>query len=254
MHSSSCSIHGSNSTRYMENRTNARGQGRQLGCTLQRGEDKYVGDSLPLAWAREVVLLSSDREDDGMDNKHINKCYRSLKWRACLPLTIYPQSGNQLTFGPTPQLFPLITTTGTSHRWPTTPTHTTMPPLTQSEWTTIIHNALPSFLPPPPAPPPSSFTSYSPASIAQTIDHTLLRLDATESQIDSLCAEAIRHKFKTVCVRVGWVSRCVENLRGSGSDVGVCCVIGFHEGTYSTEEKVKWEREISFFFSFLLGF
>lgn len=51
----------------MENRTNARGQGRQLGCTLQRDEDKYVGDSLPLAWARDVVLLSGDREDDGMD-------------------------------------------------------------------------------------------------------------------------------------------------------------------------------------------
>lgn len=117
---------------------------------------------------------------------------------------------------------------------------TTMPPLTQQEWTTIINDAIPSFLPPPlspsPPPPPSSF-SYSPASIAQTIDHTLLRLDATESQIDALCAEAIRYKFKSVCVRVGWVSRCVENLRDEGVDV--CCVVGFHEGTYSTEEKVK---------------
>lgn len=79
--------------------------------------------------------------------------------------------------------------------------------------------------------------------IAQTIDHTLLRLDATESQIDALCAEAIQYKFKSVCVRVGWVSRCVENLRGDGEgegvDVSVCCVIGFHEGTYSIEEKVK---------------
>lgn len=123
-----------------------------------------------------------------------------------------------------------------------------MPPLTQQEWTTIINDAIPSFLPPPlspsPPPPPSSF-SYSPASIAQTIDHTLLRLDATESQIDALCAEAIRYKFKSVCVRVGWVSRCVENLRDEGVDV--CCVVGFHEGTYSTEEKVKWERERAFF-------
>lgn len=128
-----------------------------------------------------------------------------------------------------------------------------MPPLTQQEWTTIIHNAIPSFLPPP-TPSSSSLTSssltsssltssssYSPALIAQTIDHTLLRLDATEAQIDNLCAEAIRYKFKTVCVRVGWVSRCVENLRGNGDEggVGISCVIGFHEGTYSTEEKVK---------------
>lgn len=127
----------------------------------------------------------------------------------------------------------------------TTTTNTTMPPFTQQEWTTIIHDAIPSFLPPPLSSPSSplpssssfSFSSYSPTSIAQTIDHTLLRLDATESQIDALCADAIRYKFKSVCVRVGWVSRCVKNLRGEGVDV--CCVIGFHEGTYSIEEKVK---------------
>lgn len=40
--------------------------------------------------------------------------------------------------------------------------------------------------------------------------------------------------------------RCVENLRGEGVDV--CCVVGFHEGTYSTEEKVKYERDIAIFF------
>lgn len=34
------------------------------------------------------------------------------------------------------------------------------------------------------------------AGIAQTIDHTLLKLDATEAQIDTLCEEAKRDGFK----------------------------------------------------------
>lgn len=35
-------------------------------------------------------------------------------------------------------------------------------------------------------------------SLAKTIDHTLLKLDATEAQIDALCEEAKREKF-AVC-------------------------------------------------------
>jgi hypothetical protein len=37
--------------------------------------------------------------------------------------------------------------------------------------------------------------------LAQTIDHTLLKLDATEAQIDELCLEAKRDSFK-VCTKV----------------------------------------------------
>ena len=32
--------------------------------------------------------------------------------------------------------------------------------------------------------------------LARYIDHTLLKLDATEEQIDHLCQEAIEHNFK----------------------------------------------------------
>ena len=73
--------------------------------------------------------------------------------------------------------------------------------------------------------------------LAWTIDHTLLKLDATQGQIDSLCEEARASNFKTVCVRLRWVERCVHNLKGS--PVRVACVIGFHEGTSSTEEKAE---------------
>jgi deoxyribose-phosphate aldolase len=33
-------------------------------------------------------------------------------------------------------------------------------------------------------------------TLAQFVDHTLLKLDATESQIDTLCEEAAHHDFK----------------------------------------------------------
>lgn len=72
--------------------------------------------------------------------------------------------------------------------------------------------------------------------LPQTIDHTLLKLDTDETSIDRLCTEAINHSFKTVCVRPPWVSRAVHNLHDT--NVGVACVVGFHEGTYPTADKV----------------
>ncbi|MCJ1308314.1 hypothetical protein MMC25_001967 [Agyrium rufum] len=73
--------------------------------------------------------------------------------------------------------------------------------------------------------------------LAQTIDHTLLKLDATREQIDQLCNEAIQHKFKSVCVRLKWVPRAKEVLRDT--PVLITCVVGFHEGNYRTAEKVN---------------
>ncbi|MEQ9320334.1 MAG: deoxyribose-phosphate aldolase, partial [Polyangiaceae bacterium] len=66
------------------------------------------------------------------------------------------------------------------------------------------------------------------ASIAQYIDHTLLKPDATETQVAQLCAEAAEHGFKSVCVNAVWVRRAAELLRGSG--VLVCTVVGFPLG------------------------
>lgn len=66
------------------------------------------------------------------------------------------------------------------------------------------------------------------ASIAKYIDHTLLKPDATESQVAQLCGEAAEHGFKSVCVNPVWVRRAAELLRGSG--VLVCTVVGFPLG------------------------
>ncbi|KAF2632684.1 aldolase [Macroventuria anomochaeta] len=76
--------------------------------------------------------------------------------------------------------------------------------------------------------------------LAKTVDHTVLKLDATSTQIDSLCSEARTEEFKSVCVRLNWVQRCVTNLKGSS--VVVAAVVGFHEGTQDTYSKLREAR------------
>ncbi|KAJ4336190.1 hypothetical protein N0V87_005626 [Didymella glomerata] len=76
--------------------------------------------------------------------------------------------------------------------------------------------------------------------LAKTVDHTVLKLDATSAQIDSLCSEARTEDFKSVCVRLNWVQRCVANLKGS--TVVVAAVVGFHEGTQDTYSKLREAR------------
>jgi deoxyribose-phosphate aldolase len=71
--------------------------------------------------------------------------------------------------------------------------------------------------------------------IARTIDHTLLKAEATREQIEVLCAEARQHGFATVCVNPAWVPLCSELLRGS--ETGVCTVVGFPLGATLPEVK-----------------
>ena len=67
------------------------------------------------------------------------------------------------------------------------------------------------------------------------IDHTLLKPEAQSAQIEKLCKEAIEHKFFSVCVNTSYVKQCAELLRGS--DVKVCCVVGFPLGAMDTASK-----------------
>lgn len=71
--------------------------------------------------------------------------------------------------------------------------------------------------------------------IAKYIDHTLLKADATKSQIETLCNEAKEYGFFSVCVNPTWVSFAANILEGS--DVKVCTVIGFPLGATTSETK-----------------
>jgi len=71
--------------------------------------------------------------------------------------------------------------------------------------------------------------------IAEYIDHTLLKPDASFSDIQKLVAEAIEYKFFSVCVNPSYVATCAELLKGTS--VKVCTVIGFPLGATSSAVK-----------------
>ena len=72
--------------------------------------------------------------------------------------------------------------------------------------------------------------------LSKYIDHTLLKADASLDAIKKLCDEAKDYDFKSVCVNTCNIEFCKKQLEGS--DVLVCCVIGFPLGAMSTEAKV----------------
>lgn len=72
-------------------------------------------------------------------------------------------------------------------------------------------------------------------SINKYIDHTLLKPESTQEQIDKLIAEAKEYNFASVCVNPIWVSHAAEALKDS--DVKVCTVIGFPLGANTSRVK-----------------
>ncbi len=73
-------------------------------------------------------------------------------------------------------------------------------------------------------------------NLAKYIDHTLLKPQACQKEVQTLCDEARKYGFFSVCVNPFWVPFCKEQLKGS--DVKVCTVIGFPLGANTTEVKV----------------
>lgn len=71
--------------------------------------------------------------------------------------------------------------------------------------------------------------------LASYIDHTILKADATEAAVRKLCEEAKEYHFASVCVNEVNAAVCAEMLRGS--DVMVCCVVGFPLGAMTPDVK-----------------
>ena len=72
-------------------------------------------------------------------------------------------------------------------------------------------------------------------TLAATIDHTLLKPEATPTQIEKLCAEAAEYHFASVCVNPVYIPLAARLLKGTG--VKVCCVVGFPLGAIAPEQK-----------------
>ena len=76
--------------------------------------------------------------------------------------------------------------------------------------------------------------------MASHIEHTLLRPEATQTDIEQLCTEAREHQFVAVCVngcRIELARHCLEN-----SDVLVASVVGFPLGAMDSDAK-RYETE-----------
>lgn len=71
--------------------------------------------------------------------------------------------------------------------------------------------------------------------IAKYIDHTLLKPEARNTDVENLCREAIEHSFAAVCINSAYVKLAAGFLKGR--EVKVCCVVGFPLGAALTSVK-----------------
>ena len=71
--------------------------------------------------------------------------------------------------------------------------------------------------------------------ILAVCDHTLLKQDATWSDIQKLCDEARRYHTASVCIPPCFVADAHAYL---GKDIPVCTVIGFPNGYMTTAAKL----------------
>lgn len=68
------------------------------------------------------------------------------------------------------------------------------------------------------------------AGVARLIDHTLLKPEATEADVERLCAEAVELGVLAVCVSPSMVP--VARRALAGHDVRLACVAGFPSGAH----------------------
>lgn len=74
-------------------------------------------------------------------------------------------------------------------------------------------------------------------NLASYIDHTLLKADAAQKDVDKLCAEALEYNFAAVCVNPCFVPHAATLLKGG--NVGLATVVGFPLGASTIAVKVR---------------
>lgn len=84
-------------------------------------------------------------------------------------------------------------------------------------------------------------STLSPKDIARYIDHTCVKIDATKKDIQTICEEAIKYGFHSVCVTPYRVKDAKTYL--SDSKVALIAVIGFPFGFTTTKTKASEAAE-----------
>lgn len=77
-------------------------------------------------------------------------------------------------------------------------------------------------------------------NLSKIIDHTLLKPEATENDIKTLCLEAKKYDFYAICINPTYVRFAKEQLRDS--NIKLATVIGFPLGS-TTKEVKAYEAE-----------
>lgn len=101
--------------------------------------------------------------------------------------------------------------------------------------------AVPATAPLRAARPPVRSATAAIVRVADVIDHTLLKPEATREEVVKLCAEAREHHFAAVCVNAHWVELCARELEAS--DVDVASVVGFPLGATTSRAKAAEAAE-----------
>ncbi|WP_199242482.1 deoxyribose-phosphate aldolase [Desulfosporosinus fructosivorans] len=73
-------------------------------------------------------------------------------------------------------------------------------------------------------------------NFAKLIDHTILKPNVLDQEVEALCSEAKKFGFASVCLNPSYVALAKSRL--AGSDVKVCTVIGFPLGQNTTRTKI----------------
>lgn len=82
------------------------------------------------------------------------------------------------------------------------------------------------------------------SELARYIDHTLLKPEATETQVRALCREAVQFGFASVCINPHWVKLAAALL--TCAQPAVCTVIGFPLGATHSDTKAFEARRAVF--------
>ena len=69
----------------------------------------------------------------------------------------------------------------------------------------------------------------------KTVDHTLLKQDASWEDIKVICDDAIKYQTASICIPASYVKKAHEYM---GDKMAVCTVIGFPNGYSTTATKV----------------
>lgn len=78
--------------------------------------------------------------------------------------------------------------------------------------------------------------------LAGMFDHTALKADLTEQQVEALVKEALEYQFASVCLPPYYLEL-AKNLLGENQQVKLCTVIGFPLGYETTDSKVFAMKE-----------